>query len=71
MAIKLYQDLHNRQPGQTPQQPTDYKQSFFDFASKFQGNPETIGKQFLANGTMSKEQFNFCSSIANKILGRQ
>lgn len=43
---------------------------FQQFASNFQGDPKQKVQELLSNGTMTREQFDQLSNIANMIFKR-
>lgn len=57
------------------QQLQAFQQQFQAFQQQFQGGPNTINAQQmvmqnLQNGTMSQDDFNRCSMMANQLMGQ-
>jgi hypothetical protein len=68
MANPLLNLFGNGSP--QPQQPNMF-QRFQEFANNFRGDPRQKVQEMLQNGTMTQEQFNQYSNIANQLTHRR
>lgn len=68
MANPLF-NMHNRTP-QTQQRPNIF-QSFQEFVNNFRGDPKQRVQELLNNGSMTQEQFNQYSALADQLTGRK